>query len=92
MQLVLILVISKIQQHLLRSLFRYILMRWHQLHFSLLGIYTDQELLNQIVIELSSQKLDMGKGCIRFKKMDQIPFDLNAELVQKISVEEWINC
>ena len=34
----------------------------------------------------------MGKGCIRFKKMDRIPFDVNVELVQKISVEEWINC
>jgi len=37
-----------------------------------------------------SGKLDMGKSCIRFKKMDQIPFDLIAELVRKMSAEEWI--
>lgn len=35
-------------------------------------------------------KLDMGKSCIRFKKPDQIPFDLIAELCRKMTVEEWI--
>jgi hypothetical protein len=32
----------------------------------------------------------MGKSCIRFKKPELIPFELIAELVQKISVEKWI--
>ena len=32
----------------------------------------------------------MGKSCIRFKKMDQIPFDLIGELMTKMSVEKWI--
>ena len=40
----------------------------------------------------SNQKLDIGKSCIRFKKIDQIPYDLIAELVSKISVVEWIDC
>ncbi|HRN45618.1 MAG TPA: DUF1801 domain-containing protein, partial [Flavobacterium sp.] len=31
-------------------------------------------------------------SCIRFKKMNQVPFDLIAELVQKMSVQEWITC
>ena len=35
-------------------------------------------------------KLDMGKSCIRFKKMDDIPYDLIAALVQKVSLQEWI--
>ena len=34
----------------------------------------------------------MGKSCIRFKKMDQIPFELIAELAQKITVQDWISC
>ena len=38
----------------------------------------------------SDEKLDMGKSCIRFKKIDQIPYDLIGELVSKISVEDWI--
>jgi hypothetical protein len=35
-------------------------------------------------------KLDMGKSCIRFKKMDDIPYDLIGELLSKITVEQWI--
>ena len=60
-----------------------------------LGIYANSELLDWFVAEYPNHcdhKLDIGKGCIRFKKLDQIPFDLIAELVQKISVEEWIHC
>ena len=33
----------------------------------------------------------MGKSCIRFKKPEQIPFELIAELVQKMSVQDWID-
>jgi uncharacterized protein YdhG (YjbR/CyaY superfamily) len=60
-----------------------------------MGIYANPELLNWFVTEYpkhSTQKLDMGKSCIRFKKIDQIPFELIAELVQKMSVQEWITC
>ena len=60
-----------------------------------MGIYANPELMNWLVAEYpkhSTQKLDMGKSCIRFKKIDQIPFELIAELVQKIAVEEWIAC
>lgn len=59
-----------------------------------MGIYAKPELLNWFVSEYpkhSAQKLDMGKSCIRFKKMDRIPFDLIAALVQKMSVQEWID-
>ena len=60
-----------------------------------MGIYANPQLLDWFVAEYpkhSTQKLDMGKSCIRFKKMDQIPFDLIAELMQKITVNEWIKC
>ena len=60
-----------------------------------MGIYANPELLKWLIKEYpkhSTQKLDMGKSCIRYKKMDQIPFELIAELVQKISVQEWITC
>lgn len=58
-----------------------------------MGIYADPELLNWFVAEYpkhSKQKLDMGKSCIRFKKMDQIPYELIAELLGKITPEKWI--
>ena len=60
-----------------------------------MGIYANPELLNWFVTEYpkhSTQKLDMGKSYIRFKKVDQIPFELIAELAQKMSVQEWITC
>jgi hypothetical protein len=36
-------------------------------------------------------KLDMGKSCIRFKNMSNIPYDLITELVTKMKVEDWID-
>jgi hypothetical protein len=58
-----------------------------------MGIYASPKLLEWFVTEYPKHcktKLDMGKGCIRFKKADQIPYDLIAELMQKINVKDWI--
>lgn len=38
----------------------------------------------------SNLKLDMGKSCIRFKKVEAIPFDLIGELASKVTVNDWI--
>jgi uncharacterized protein YdhG (YjbR/CyaY superfamily) len=35
-------------------------------------------------------KLDMGKSCTRFKKMEHIPYELIGELMKKITVKQWI--
>jgi uncharacterized protein YdhG (YjbR/CyaY superfamily) len=59
-----------------------------------MGIYADPELLEWFVAEYpkySKRKLDMGKSCVRFKKMDDIPFELIAEVSKKMTVENWIN-
>lgn len=59
-----------------------------------LGIYANPQLTEWFTNEYpnySKTKLDMGKGCIRFKKPDQIPYPLIAQLVGKMSVEDWIN-
>ena len=58
-----------------------------------MGIYSEPKLLEWFVNEYpkhSNQKLDMGKSCIRFKKMDDIPFDLIGELCTKTTVDRWI--
>ncbi len=58
-----------------------------------MGIYAEPKLLEWFVQEYPKHcktKLDMGKSCIRFKKVDQIPFDLIAELTKKMTAEEWI--
>lgn len=59
-----------------------------------MGIYAQPELLNWFTNEytkLSKKKLDMGKSCIRFKKVNEIPYDLIKDLVTKMSVTEWIH-
>ena len=33
----------------------------------------------------------MGKSCIRFKKVDDIPYKLIGELSKKMTTKEWIN-
>ena len=58
-----------------------------------MGIYSNPELLKWFTNEYPKHcklKLDMGKSCIRFKKPDQIPFELIGELASKMSVEEWV--
>ena len=58
------------------------------------GIYAKPELHEWFVNEYakhSKYKLDMGKSCIRFKRLNDIPFDLIAELCQKMEVDEWIS-
>lgn len=58
-----------------------------------MGMYADPTLLDWFTNEYKKRvpsKLDMGKSCVRFKKAEQIPFDLIGELMQKITVEDWI--
>jgi hypothetical protein len=38
----------------------------------------------------SKGKLDMGKSCIRFKKPENIPYELIGELAAKMTPAEWI--
>ncbi|MEP1151767.1 MAG: DUF1801 domain-containing protein [Balneola sp.] len=58
------------------------------------GIYADEKLLNWFTSEYPKYvktKLDMGKSCVRFKKPEQIPYELIGELVQKMSVQDWVD-
>lgn len=59
-----------------------------------MGLYANPQLLEWFKNEYpkhSKNKLDMGKSCIRFKKIDQIPFNLIATLVEKITPEDYIS-
>lgn len=58
-----------------------------------MGIYAEPSILNWFVNEYPKyckRKLDMGKSCIRFKKPDDIPYNLIKELLSKISCNTWI--
>jgi hypothetical protein len=58
-----------------------------------MGIYSEPELMNWFTnayAERVSTKLDIGKSCIRFKKMDAIPLELMGVLMTKMSPQDWI--
>lgn len=58
-----------------------------------MGVYASTDLLDWFVGEYEKvpSKLDMGKGCIRFKKPEEIPFELIGELAKKVTVQQWID-
>jgi hypothetical protein len=59
-----------------------------------MGIYAKKDIYDWFVNEYPKhckRKLDMGKSCIRFKNIDDIPYDLIGELASKITMDQWIN-
>jgi len=58
-----------------------------------MGIYADPKLLAWFKAEWpkhSKTKLDMGKSCMRFKKVGEIPYDLIGQLATKMTPDDWI--
>lgn len=58
-----------------------------------MGLYGDEKLLDWFVQEYPKHcktKLDMGKSCVRFKKLNDIPTSLIGELVSKVTPKDWI--
>ena len=56
-------------------------------------LYAKKDVMDWFTSEYAKRckyKLDMGKSCIRFKRMDDIPYDLIGELTAKVSTEDWI--
>ncbi len=58
-----------------------------------MGLYGEKNLRAWFEAEYAktSQKLDMGGSCIRFKKLDSIPYDLIGELSAKLTPAEYID-
>lgn len=57
-----------------------------------MGVYADSE-LSQWFTEAyrqSGKKLDMGKSCVRFRKIADLPLDVIGEAVGKLSVDQFI--
>ena len=58
-----------------------------------MGLYLDVINKNWFEPQLNNYidyKIELGKGCIRFKKWDQLPIQLITDLIQKISVADYI--
>ncbi len=56
------------------------------------NVYGDKELSDRFIKEYKAtgKKLDMGKSCVRFKKLDDIPLDVIGYAIAATSVEEYI--
>ena len=66
----------------------------NSINFYHMGMYSDPLLYEWFISEYpkhSKQKLDIGKSCVRFKNLEEIPFKLIGELMRKMSAQEWIN-
>lgn len=58
-----------------------------------MGLYADANLLEWFTskhAKRSKKKLDMGKSCIRYKKLEDVPLELIGELFQKMNPQKWI--
>ncbi|TDM12573.1 DUF1801 domain-containing protein [Macrococcus lamae] len=59
-----------------------------------MGIYADESLLTWFQKEYAKRvptKLNMGKSCIRFTNIKNIPYDLIGELAEKMTADQWID-
>lgn len=63
-------------------------------HFSLymMGVYQDvqQEAKLKDGFDRAGKKLDMGKSCVRFRKLDDVPLDVIGDLIASTPPNEMI--
>ena len=60
----------------------------------LMNVYGDDATLRWFTggFAAAGKKLDMGKACVRFKKLDDLPLDLIGEAIARTPVGEYIAC
>lgn len=58
----------------------------------MMSIYSDDALASWFrdAWTRAGKKLDMGKSCIRFKKLEDVPLDVLGEAIGRVSVDEYI--
>jgi Domain of unknown function (DU1801) len=58
-----------------------------------MGMYANPKLEKWFVdayTKATGKKADKGKSCLRYKKPEDIPYNLIGELASKVTVDEWI--
>lgn len=55
-------------------------------------IYADQKVSDDFVAnwQKSGKKLDMGKGCVRVKKLEDVPLDVLGKTIKKIKLKDFV--
>jgi uncharacterized protein YdhG (YjbR/CyaY superfamily) len=72
----------------------YIALAAQKNHYALylMGCYADSEQEVQLRkgFEQAGKKFDMGKSCLRFKKLEDLPFDVLAPVISSLTPDEFI--
>ena len=55
-------------------------------------VYSDQDETSWFKDQWTAtgKKLDMGKSCVRFRKLDDVPLDVVGDAIAHVSVDEFI--
>jgi uncharacterized protein YdhG (YjbR/CyaY superfamily) len=58
----------------------------------LTGVYIDEEARQEFeeAYRATEKRMDMGKSCLRFKKLEHLPLELIAESIASLEVEEFV--
>jgi hypothetical protein len=64
----------------------------HYMSIYLMGLYSDGPELAWFRQQYADRglKLDMGKSCVRFRRLDDVPLDILGEAIGKIPVDEFV--
>lgn len=59
----------------------------------LMNVYGDKKTRQwfESAFKASGKKLDMGKACVRFKKVDDLPLDVIGEAIARTPIDKWID-
>ncbi|MCV9388443.1 DUF1801 domain-containing protein [Reichenbachiella ulvae] len=57
------------------------------------GIYCDPQLQKEFeeAYRASGKKMDIGKSCVRFKKVDDLPLDVIGKAISALTLEQFIS-
>ena len=63
---------------------------YYTLH--LMSVYANPQLLEWLQSEFArrGKKLNIGKACVRFKRLDDLPLDVMAEFISKTALEDYV--
>ncbi|HUH07429.1 MAG TPA: DUF1801 domain-containing protein, partial [Egibacteraceae bacterium] len=58
----------------------------------LTGVYADESLLGDFRSRYlaAGKKLDMGKSCVRFKSVDDLPLSVVGDTIAEVGVDEFV--
>jgi len=56
------------------------------------GVYADEDTKNTFVeaYKATGKRLDMGKSCVRFKKLDQLPLEIVGDAIGAFEIDEYV--